>query len=59
MEHPERDAPDLEEQLVEERVRRWMKEDVGKQHKSTMKDGQAGATETNGNDHWSGHGQHV
>lgn len=30
MEHPERDAPDLEEQLVEERVRRWMKEDVGK-----------------------------
>lgn len=27
--------------------------------KSTMKDGQAGATETNGNDDWSGHGQHV
>lgn len=59
MEHPERDAPDLEEQLVEERVRRWMKEDVGKRPKNTMKDGQAGAMETNGNDDWSGHGQHV
>lgn len=36
-----------------------MKEDVGKRPKSTMKDGQAGARETNGNDDWSGHGQHV
>lgn len=36
-----------------------MKEDVGKRPKNTMKDGQAGAMETNGNDDWSGHGQHV
>lgn len=29
MEHPEkRDAPDLEEQLVEERARRWMEKEM-------------------------------
>lgn len=47
MERPERDAPDLEEQLVEERVRRWMEEDVGKGQKNTMKDGETGVTKTN------------
>lgn len=37
------DALDLEEQLVEERARRWMeREGCGKRQEKTMKDGEAG-----------------
>lgn len=42
MEHPERDALDLEEQLVEERPEEMDGERCGKRQRKTMKDGKAG-----------------